>query len=89
MANSELTVKVLTPVKALLDTSARSVNAPGVLGYMGILPGHAAMVSELGKGILVTEQTSGTQLKFEVTGGYLEVVKNIVTIVVDQATPAK
>ena len=89
VSKTEIKVKILTPTKSILDTNAHSINAPGLLGYMGILPGHACIVAELGKGKLATDQIIGGISIFEITGGYLEVVNDTVIVIVDQAAAVK
>jgi len=49
---------------------------------MGILPGHAALLSELGQGKL-TLTTAGKAESFNITGGYVEVRDNHVRILAD------
>ena len=51
MANT-LQLELVTPEKTVVDKAVDSVQIPGADGYMGILPGHAALLSELGTGAL-------------------------------------
>ena len=41
----ELTLRVITPDRIVLDTTASSIRLPGIDGSMGVLRGHAAMVA--------------------------------------------
>jgi len=83
-ASGEMQVDVLSPARILARTKATQVMAPGAMGYMGILPGHAAMVAELGTGeLVISGSESGAGTKFFVAGGYAEVVANKVTLLVD------
>ena len=77
-------IEIATPEKLVLQQSADSAHIPGKDGYLGILPGHAALLSELGEGTLTV--TSGGQTKnFTITGGYVEVRDNHVRVLADSA----
>jgi F-type H+-transporting ATPase subunit epsilon len=79
-----LEVEIAIPEKLIARQQADSVLIPGKDGYMGILPGHAALLSELGEGTL--EITSGGRKDdFHITGGYVEVRDNHVRILADRA----
>ena len=52
-------IEIATPEKLVLQQQAESAQIPGKDGYMGILPGHAALLSELGEGEL--SMTAGGQ----------------------------
>lgn len=84
---ADLEVQIISPAKSVAKTSARQVNAPGALGRLGILPGHAAMVVELGPGPLTLETASGLQ-SFTITGGYLDVAKDKVVVLADSVEKA-
>jgi F-type H+-transporting ATPase subunit epsilon len=76
-------INIATPEKLILETRAETAQIPGKDGYMGILPGHAALLSELGAGTLSV--TSGGQTQsFSITGGYVEVRDNHVRVLVDR-----
>ncbi len=81
---SELTVQILSPARVVKTLKASQVQLPGVLGYMGILPGHATLVSELGIGELDVLGGEATKEDlFFVCGGYVEVDQNHVKLLVD------
>lgn len=75
-------VNVLSPAKVVVKTNAVQVQVPGTMGYMAILPGHAAMVAELGPGELKLKADAGEQRYF-ISGGYVDVSKELVTVLVD------
>ncbi len=77
-------IEIATPERLVLDAQAESAQIPGADGYMGILPGHAALLSELGAGVL-SVTTSGQTQSFNVTGGYVEVRDNRVRVLADSA----
>ncbi len=83
MAEATLAVQIATPEKLVLDQRADYAEIPGKDGYMGILPGHAALLSELGPGKL-TLTLSGKSESFNITGGYVEVRDDHVRVLADR-----
>ena len=82
---AELHVSILTPAKVAGTFSAEQVQVPGIDGYLGVLPGHAQLISELGVGELLVHTRQGIESYF-VSGGYLDVGEgNHVTMLVDIA----
>jgi F-type H+-transporting ATPase subunit epsilon len=55
------------------------------VGQLGILPRHAPLVAALGSGVLRIGLTSGTVARYAVSGGFLKVGDDRVTILVDRA----
>jgi F-type H+-transporting ATPase subunit epsilon len=80
-------VVVVTPERALYDGAATSVIAPAYDGLMGVLPRHAPFLSLLGTGGLVL-RTPGGELRFALSGGFIQVVDNVVRVVAERAEPA-
>ena len=64
------------------------VVATGTLGDLGIAPGHAPLMTSLAAGPVRVIKQGGEEEIFFVTGGYLEVQPNIVTILSDSAQRA-
>ena len=81
-----LTVSVISPERVLYEGEATSVVAPGYDGELGILSGHAPLMTVLGKGVLRLEG-AGADTRFQVQGGFLQVVDNVVRVVTESATP--
>ncbi len=78
-----LHIEITTPEKLVVDRQADYAEIPGKSGYMGILPGHAALLSELGDGKLTL--TSGNKSEsFTISGGYVEVRDNHVRVLADR-----
>jgi F-type H+-transporting ATPase subunit epsilon len=70
----------------MFDGEADAVVAPAFDGEVGILTGHAPMMTLLGKGVLRLG-TGGGQ-RFNVDGGFLQVVDNTVRVVTEKASVA-
>lgn len=83
-----LRVSVISPEAVLFDGDAESVVAPAFDGEVGILTGHAPMMTLLGKGQLRVSGavTAGAEARrFTVEGGFLQVVDNQVRVVTEKA----
>ncbi|MEQ1946682.1 MAG: ATP synthase F1 subunit epsilon [Bryobacteraceae bacterium] len=78
-------IEIATPEKLVLSDRAESAQIPGKDGYMGILPGHAALLSELGAGKL-SVTAAGKTRDFQISGGYLEIRDNHVRVLADSAS---
>jgi len=52
MDEKKLTLEVVTPERQVLHEQVDFVQLPGLNGYLGILPGHAPLLTELGSGEL-------------------------------------
>jgi F-type H+-transporting ATPase subunit epsilon len=75
-------IEITTPEKLVASKQADFAEVPGKDGYLGILTGHAALLSELGTGEL--KVTSGGKTEsFMVSGGYIEVRDNKVRVLAD------
>ena len=79
---------VVTPEKQLLRQSAKEVQLPGADGYLGILPGHAPLITELGVGILTYHKGGETRL-LTVMHGYAEVLPDRVIVLAETAERAE
>jgi F-type H+-transporting ATPase subunit epsilon len=80
-----LKVSVISPERTLFDGSVDSVVAPAFDGEVGILPGHAPMMTLLGTGTLRLGP-DGSAGRFRVEGGFLQVVDDAVRVVTERAT---
>ncbi len=81
-----LKVSVISPERTLYEGEASQVVAPAYDGEVGILPSHAPMMTLLGKGTLRLDSSVG-ELRFEVEGGFLQVVDDAVRVVTERALP--
>src|SRR5213594_923743 len=80
----KITLRVVTPSQMLLDEEVDEVTAPGELGEFGVLPNHIAFLSTLVPGEMSYKQgTSKTTLA--VSGGYAEVLDNVMTVLAPAA----
>ena len=78
-----------TPEGWAARDDAESLTVPGVDGYLGILANHAPLMTAVGIGCLTYRDSAGYDHIFAVTDGFLEVSKNVVTIIADTAELAE
>jgi len=80
-----LHLEVAAPERMLVNEEVTEVTIPGEQGYMGILPGHAALLSELGIGELTYKLVNGKKRVLAVAGGYVEISNNQVRVLAQGA----
>jgi len=80
----QLALEVVTPERRVLSEVVNSVTVPGRNGEMQILPGHAALISELQTGVLAYSQ-GGATLQLHVSGGFIEVNNDRVSVLAEIA----
>jgi F-type H+-transporting ATPase subunit epsilon len=77
---------VVTPSKQLLRLSVAEVQLPGARGYLGVLPGHAPLMTELGIGELSYHDAGGKEsAHLAVISGFAEVLPDRVTVLAETA----
>ena len=81
-------LEVATPERLLVREQATEVQVPAKNGYMGVLPGHAALLSQLGIGVL-DYVADGHRRFLAVAGGFLEVLPGHVRVLADVAERAE
>ncbi len=79
---------IVTPEKRFYEDEVSSLIAPASLGYLGILTDHAPLISDLVPGKLTVKDSKSLEKIFAISGGFLEVLKNNVTILADSIEPA-
>ena len=77
--SQKLILNIVTPEKLLVSEEVDQVNAPGTEGDLGILYDHAPILTNLRSGQLSYEN-EGETIALVVSGGYLEVTDNRVTV---------
>jgi F-type H+-transporting ATPase subunit epsilon len=80
-----LTVRLVTPDRLLVETTAAAVELPSASGYMEALYGAAPLLAELGAGEVRLHGGSSGEQKFFVAWGFVEVLPERVTILAETA----
>lgn len=78
-----LKAEVLTPDRKVFQGSVISINVPGSKGRFEVLKDHAPLISSLGKGKVTIKKADETELAFDISGGFIEVLKNEVAVLVE------
>ena len=82
-----LKLEILTPERKVYEDTVDMVIVPGSEGYLGILPHHAPLLTELGPGELRVKK-GGVELALAVFGGFMDVRGDRVTVLTDAAENA-
>jgi F-type H+-transporting ATPase subunit epsilon len=82
-----LQLLVVTPERRVLEAEADEVELPGSQGYLGILPGHAPLITLLGTGVLSLRR-GGSSAAYAVSAGFAEVSGDRVSVLADSAEGA-
>ena len=77
-------LEIVTPEKKVVETAAEEVQIPGKNGYLGVLPGHAPLITELSVGEITFRENS-TEQRLAVAWGFAEVLPDKVTILAETA----
>jgi len=77
-------LEIVTPEKKVFDETVDSVTVPTATGEVGILPNHSPLISSLKSGIL-SFANKGASEKMVVSGGFVEVSTNKVSVLTDIA----
>lgn len=78
-------LSIVTTERIVYEDDVNSVIAPGSLGYLGILSNHAPIITSLVPGKLTVKDSSGKEIVFALTGGFLENSANKCSILADAA----
>jgi F-type H+-transporting ATPase subunit epsilon len=77
-------LEIVTPEKKVVDTAAEEVQIPGKNGYLGILPGHAPLITELSVGE-IKFHADGQEQRLAVAWGFADVLPDKVTVLAESA----
>jgi F-type H+-transporting ATPase subunit epsilon len=75
---------IVTPERSVVSETVDAVTVPGREGELGILPGHAALISGLKSGILTYTKGADAR-RMVVSGGFVEVSNDRVSVLADTA----
>ena len=89
MAANFVQLVVVTPERQLLGEPITEVQLPGADGYLGVLPGHAPLITELGIGELTYRTTGGQSGLLAVIRGFAEVLPDRVSVLAEIAERAE
>lgn len=80
----KLNLEIITPERKVLSLQVEEVIVPGVDGELGVLPNHTPLISQLQTGVLTYRQ-GGEKRSVHVSGGFVEVLPDHVSVLSDVA----
>jgi F-type H+-transporting ATPase subunit epsilon len=83
---SKLAFELVSPERLLLAGEADMVTLPGTEGDLGILPGHAPLITSLRPGVIGVDGLEGGSERIFVGGGFAEVAGDRLTVLAEDAT---
>ena len=90
MMPDDIELVIVTPEKQLLRGKVADMQMPGENGYLGVLPGHAPLMTELGIGELSYHDVSGKEsTHVAIVRGFAEVLPDRVTVLAETAERAE
>lgn len=79
--------ELVSPQKLLAAGEAKIITLPASEGDMGVMVGHAPVMTSLRHGMLCIEGNDGKQQKFFVEGGFADISPDNITLLSSRATP--
>jgi F-type H+-transporting ATPase subunit epsilon len=81
-------LEIVTPERLVVNEAVDYIEIPGKTGYLGVLPGHAPLISELAAGELSYRMGNQTR-RVAVAWGFAEILQTKVTILAETAEKAE
>ena len=78
-------IEIATPDRLLVRDKAIRAQIPGRAGYLGVLPDHAPLLSELGIGALTYTTPGDHRFSLAIKHGFVEILDNHVRVLADDA----
>ena len=76
-------IEIITPDKRVYTGEIRSVRVPGRKGSFQVLKDHAPIISTLDRGTVIISDDQGNEVRYEITGGVIEVKRNRIILLAD------
>lgn len=76
-------IEIITPDKSIYSGEVRSVRVPGSKGSLQVLKDHAPIISTLDAGPVIIADEQDAEIRFEITGGVIEVKRNRIILLAD------
>jgi F-type H+-transporting ATPase subunit epsilon len=88
MLPETIELQVVTPQRHVLQETVLAIEIPGKEGYLGVLPGHAPLITELGIGILAYRTAAATRY-LTIVEGYAEILPDRVIVLAEISEKAE
>lgn len=77
---------ILTPEQKVYSGNVYGIQLPGIEGSFEILENHAPIIATLGKGKMKIIKDKNTTEMYEISGGFVEVINNKASVLIENAT---
>lgn len=85
--SDKIVFELVSPERLLLSDKADMVTVPGTEGYMGVMPGHAPVISTLRPGTISVQGSAVGDVRFFIRGGFAEITSAKITVLAEEAIP--
>jgi F-type H+-transporting ATPase subunit epsilon len=76
-------IEIITPDKKVFEGDIKSIRVPGKKGSFQVLKDHAPIISTLENGPVIIVDQNGTETRFEINGGVIEVKQNKIILLAE------
>jgi F-type H+-transporting ATPase subunit epsilon len=80
---------ILTPEHKIYSGTVYGIQLPGIEGSFELLDKHAPMIASLGKGKMKILKDKHNTEVYEITGGFVEILNNKTSVLIESATALK
>lgn len=85
MAEKTFKLEIVTPRKVVFSGDVQSFSAPGVMGGFQVLVNHAPLLAEITTGEVKLRDPQGSERSYATSGGFVDVLRNHVTLLAETA----
>jgi F-type H+-transporting ATPase subunit epsilon len=79
-------IEIITPDKKIFEGDVQSIRVPGKKGSFQVLKDHAPIISTLETGPVIMVDLGGTEIRYEIRGGVIEVKMNKIILLADSVS---
>jgi ATP synthase, F1 epsilon subunit (delta in mitochondria) len=76
-------IEIITPDKKVFEGDIKSIRVPGKKGSFQVLKDHAPIISTLENGPVIIVDQEGTETRYEINGGVIEVKANTIILLTE------
>jgi len=76
-------IEIITPDKKIFEGDIKSIRVPGKKGSFQVLKDHAPIISTLENGPVIMVDQAGTETRYEINGGVIEVRQNKIILLTE------
>jgi F-type H+-transporting ATPase subunit epsilon len=78
-------IEIITPDRKVFEGDIKSVRVPGKKGSFQVLKDHAPIISTLESGLVILLDQAGTETRYQINGGVIEVKMNKIILLAESA----